>query len=723
MTMAYRNAGYNPDPDRYWADEKPDNIAAAVCDRFDRYIAQLQSLGRLDMWRMADRCYHGRNPDGGYSNAHAVTFGGEQGEVAQIHVGHYRQLVRQQHTIATSQRPAIEVTATSNDPEAISDTIVARQLLEYDLDEGGLELQSYQTHERALVYSEAFIVQTWDPHAGELVGTAPVAPEAIDTAEAGIPDVPEGVPAEQVQLEMPVHEGAIRVEVVSPIDCARDLDAPSVEDSPWWIVRRRRHRWNLAARFPESSEKRRAILDAPSADLDEWALYKRKRIANESDFVVTLTLYHPPSDALPLGRQVEIVGEQWLEDMPYPYDHCVVHADMPSVELEQSTGYGDSWDLLALSQSLNATESGMLSVADAGWAINWTAARGQKVDAKQLESGFNIVEYDDEGRGLNPPSIAERPELRESDFKFSEHQRQTLEVLSGINSAVRGAADDDSTSGADRALKATLAVQANSAQQRAYAMLLRSVLNARVNLYREFMSGERIIEVAGRDKTGHVKRFTADTLQSVRRVRVELGPADLRTVEGRMKHADRMLEAYGAQVITPARYMALRTTGRLEDIDDPIADHKVVARQENDLFREGKGMQVQALIHQHHACHMAEHARDLNNLEILMDASRTTEIAQRLQHIFVHAQQWAAAPPELLAATGQEPAPSVLIGAPTGGGAPPGGPPMPANDNGEPQAPTGPGGAALPQLPQNPSDGQRGVPGMPAAEQKGVPAS
>lgn len=720
---------YKPNPDRYWAAEEPENIAAAINHRFRRYHERLKEEGRIEVWRIADICYHGRNPDGGYSNAHVITFGGEQGETAQLHIGHFRALIRDMHGFATEQRPAIEITAKSNDPESTSSTIIGRQLLEYDLDEGGLEEALLETHTRALLYAEGYIVQTWDPHAGEDFGTREITPEAVDAGAPGIPGEESGEGfASVLGTDVPVRSGDVRVDVRSPLDVARDLDLDRLAEHPWYIVRTRVHRWELAARYPDNAEVRQAILEAPAASLDDDTLWGRRRSSgdSESDYIHVLTLYHQRTDALPDGRIVDVVGDVALPgDGPYPYDHCVVHRDIPSAETDRAVGYGDTWDLLALSQALDSVESGLLSIVDASSSVNWVAPRGQKVDTKQLEASMTLVEYDDDGRGAPPPGLMDRPEVRDSDLKVSEHYRATLETLSGINATVRGTAESEAKSGADRALIATMAVRANNWQQRSYANLARSVFNGRIALYREFLSEERTIEIAGRDKEGHVATVRADDLEHVRRVRVELGPPDLRTIEGKMALADRMVEIYGPEVITPERYQALRATGRLDDLVSPIADHKVLARKENDLFREGQGERVTSMLYHHHACHISEHACDLNNLELLMDPNRADEIKQRLAHIMQHVQHWQVAPPEILSATGQAPAPSSLIGPPPGAGPmpgalppggpvpPPGGPPAPVPGAPPPIVDGGPG---LPALPTNPLTNEPGVPGIPAAE-------
>jgi hypothetical protein len=205
---------------------------------------------------------------------------------------------------------------------------------------------------------------------------------------------------------------------------------------------------------------------------------------------------------------------------------------------------------------------------------------------------------------------------------------------------------------------------------------------------------------------------------------VELGPADLRTVEGKIVLADKMLDAYGPGLISPDRYMALRTIGRLDDLDDPIADDKTHARRENDAVREGKP--ITSMLYHHHACHMREHRRELLNLEL---APPTPQLMQQittlLNHITQHDQQWQMAPLGLLKATGQEPHPMASMGpmgppgAEAGPPPPPGAGPMPpppgggpANANGMPPMDMGPGGPNLPALPNVAGTGEPFAPGQ-----------
>ncbi len=691
--------------DRYWAAESREQIGALVVARFERYWREVDGRGLVDMWRKNARAYYGQDPTGDYANSAVVTFGGEQGELALLHSPDYRQLVKSMHTLATAQRPGIEVTATSDDPEALSQTITARQILDYDLDEGagGLEEAFLHTHERALVFAEGYLVDEWDPMRGE---------------ELGVEEVPE-VAEEDGEIRPPtlrvVRSGEPRARYKSPTDVARDLDAERVSDHRWYVIRDRVHRWEMIADYPEAAA---TIAAAPNARDSEYQLWRRSEASGEgpSDYVEAFTLYHLPTTALPNGRYVRTIEGAVLEDHDLASPHLPVHADIPSEEMDEAVGYGDSWDLIALQQALNSVEGAMLTVHDAGSVPNWISKRGQSVDVRMLEGSLRLVEYDDDGTGGAPPGPMDMPSIQEMSFKLAEHYTQKMQVASGINSVVRGDPDANVKSGAYAALVASMAVQANSAQQRAYARLMRSVLNGRLKLYQLNATEPRLIEIVGSASVGHVRSFTHDDLDAVRRVRVELASPVLRTVQGKTEHAKLMLEMYGPVVITPDRFMALQQTGRMDSIYNAEATHEVNAKRENSAMRRGEPAPV--LVCDHHAIHIREHLREIDDPAVRMDPAKEALRAAILGHVQQHAEMWAGAPPELLSATGQEPAPG---GPPPG---PPGAPQGPAAapvDAGPPVEAVAPGAGGvvpgeappgMPSLPTNPATGQPAI--MPA---------
>lgn len=680
----------------YWANEAPDRIGAAVRHFWEEYQNRLEYHGHKTIWRRSWLAHHGRNPDGGYANAHTVTFGGEDGETAMIHMGHYRRHIKGRKQMATGQRPAFEVAARDDGPEAISAVKVARQVFEHDLDRCGLERDFGDTHERALLYAEGYYIQMWDARAGETITKVPLDWETLDEAAAGIPELDEANATNDPQdkfFAQPtrnVTAGDIVGLVRSPLDVARDMSRDTVKDPPWFIVRDRVHRWELARHYPESSEARKKILNAPSAESENFQLFDGDTHHEaSSDYIERLTLIHMKTNARPDGRIVEVIGEYALPgtDRAYPYEHCCVHQHIPSPETDRCWGYSDNWDLLAPTQALDAVETSILSLLDAGSLVNWVAPKSSGVKVKDLKGKLQLVEYEDQDGRFGPPVVMDRPHPQDSDFKASEHYQGHMRVLSGQNAVVQGDPEANIKSGNFAALVASMAVTAANDEVSSYAELMRSVMNGRLELYQRFMKTERTIELTGKDNESHVLTFTSDTLAGATRVDVEIGSPVSRTAQGKADFARQLFDMYGPQVITPSQFMALWNTGRMEAIEPSAFDEdKLGARRENDLIIKGKAQLVIVAKTDHHACHLREHRKQLNDPAFRYsenpDPARVQAIQALMAHIDAHENMWdqvAQMQPALLMATGQEPPPPKAMGPmggpPPGAGAPPGGPP------------------------------------------------
>ena len=107
------------------------------------------------------------------------------------------------------------------------------------------------------------------------------------------------------------------------------------------------------------------------------------------------------------------------------------------------------------------------------------------------------------------------------------------------------------------------------------------------------------------------------------------------------------------------------------------------------LMDPASAQAVRVLISDNHAKHISEHLSKLNDPDLRLDDAITGAF---LGHVQEHMQLWAAAPPDILAATGQAQAPSAAMAQQMAAQQPSPGPggPMPN------AAPTGgPGGAGF----------------------------
>lgn len=661
---------YTRSSDTYFAQEPIEQIASAMLERYEDYLKQLENRGRLDIWRRAHRTYYGKDQDGGYRKSSAVTYGGQQGEIVNVQVNHYRSLLRRIHVMTVEQRPAFDISTTNDTPEAMTQQVLAQQLIDFYLDEGGIEAAATSAAERALPYSIAWVYQGWKVNAGDVV--------AVD--ELPDPENPEGV------RRVPIKAGELEVQAFSPIDVAHDLDA-RVITPPWVIIRRSVNRFDLAAEYPDladrilGSDTRPAVLRGLYADV----------LSKDSDYVFTLTLLHGKTPAVPDGRMTMVVGDVVLFDGPLPYDEVPCYPITAGEEFDEGTGYSDAWDLLGPQAALDSCFSAMATTQDAFGLPILLAAKQQDITVEDLQ-GLRLTTYVADGQSP-PPGPMQMPQIPSSSLQLSEIWERQMETLSGVNSVARGNPSESLKSGAALALVQAQAIQYASGYQRSYANLLRKLANGLISILQRYATEKRVIEITGRDKAPMIREFSAADISHIRGVRAELGNPLMRTVAGKREIADQLLEKFQGK-ITPEQYLTFLSTGRLEPIYESERGEEHNIRDEND--RLSRGLPVQMLAIDNHELHVKEHKCLLNNGEYRYNDAIAKPV---LDHIKEHMMQMQGG----------------------GGGEAANGPPgmegvrqgKAANDGPKSEQAQVPGvdpaqlGARLPNMPRSPLEGQK----------------
>lgn len=698
--------------DRYWAAEAPDEMPALITTRFRRYVEELESRALLPTWRRAYRLYYGQDAEGTYATSHAIGFGGEQGEAIRVRSNHFRSLFRRYLMMATADRPAFDASAVNDGSDAQGQTQLVKQLLDDALDDNGGSMETHvvEAAEMTGPYAEGYVYQWWDVDRGEMKAVE----EVPETGPDGEPVLDEtGQPRTK---KKPVMSGDVVLEAFTPLNVARDLDAPPRSEPQWYIVRRFFKRWDLIAKYPEKRDELIAV--TPTDDLVRGLWREKNR--EGSDWIPVLTLYHAQSPAMPAGRMIEVTGELYLTDGPLPYGELPVHRIRPASEMDFDMGYSDFWDLIATQEAYDSVISALVTTHDIQGAPNLLAAEGQEVNVSTMAGGGRLISWKSDGR-TPPPAWMQPPPMHEANLRLREVLLSDLETNSGINSVARGNPTDNTKSGASQALIQSMAVQFASAFVRSVANLYRSLANSRVRIWQRFATIERTVEIAGPDEAPIVRQFKGSDIAGVRQVRVDLAPPLLRTLAGKMEIADKLLEKYGPKEIPASSYMTLIATGRLPPIYKRQTGQVRNIRSENE--RLSRNEPVEVLQMDNHYRHITEHACLLDDPELRLDPMRRAPI---LQHIAQHAvlyDQLRNENPALWAIT-QEPLDPAMMemlmalgaGPPANGAPPPeaaNGPP--AGDGGPPPAPRAapPGGdlgRSGPLMPQNPVTGERTAP-------------
>jgi hypothetical protein len=737
---------------KYWAAEtEPEAFASFLTDRIDRFYDDVESSGRANVWRRIQELSFGRDPDNDRTSAQLV-FGGGAGETTELRINHFRAVLDQVYAITTQTRPSFEAKADNGDSRTLAERQIAEAIVDHHLDEpDGLEDAAKKVARIAIHMTEGYLYLWWDDQGGAVHGVEPYLEgddlekqsayeeeraaydeEAAMLMSSGIPandngglGAPQPPEAPQVEWkERLKYKGAPRFMAVAPEDLIRD---PDIEGGDWqWVaVRRMANRWDLAAVFPKHADFLRTV--TTDERLDKLNLRRKRNRRTDSDQVSVYEFYHLPSHSLPQGRYAILCDDQVIHDGPMPYRRLPVIPCVPGHEFHEPYGYGPAADMLAIQQAYDAVASIIVSNIEAlGLQKLWTP-RGQKPDAYEMGFGLVAVESDVKPE---PLKLLESTETQE---KAIEWLHSEIGQMGSVSDVSRGAPPPSLKSGVSLTYMDGITIRNNSPTQGAWARMLQAAASFLIELYQDFGTVPRIIEIAGKSKTYQATEFTADKIKGVRSVSVDLGNPLARTVAGRTEVAQMFFEK-GA--ISPQQFFEIIETGRLEPMTESAESSKLLIVNENEMLRSGvdeNGAAIQALVSKYdpHHLHIPEHEAVLDDPMSRYDQAVTQRVRT---HDDLHRYWWnflsrfepdsamargipilpppvaPIMPPPELAALGMPPIaplpPPMPMGpgAPGGGpGAPAGGPPGPANDNAGP-------------MPGAPADGPAGAspgPGMP----------
>lgn len=671
-------------PTDYWALAPKDEIGARIFDKVRHYHDFLRNSGRLEKLRKSFAVMSGGSVDGTGKVSWEISRSGEQGELLVTAENHYRNIGNNLLTLITAQRPTIQVKAANTDAKSLSQTLVADGLLDQYLTERKLETHLKKAAKNAIFLSEGFVAILWDAQAGEDAGPAP---DSIDALMSG-----EAVPT--------IKSGDIQSVPLGPLDVIRDTFATAWDALDWVIIRTFENKFELAARYPELAEK---ILGKSDRSEVEGLGYFGRR--NVTDLIAHYTFIHKKTRAVPQGRLVQLIDADCiLYDGGSPYSDLPVYRVVPD-EVE-GTPFGDTqlWDLLGPQDAINAIDSTIITNELGRGIGNILVPRTANISVEALSSSMNEVKYD----GQQKPEPLMWPSTPPEFFAYKREKINAMEVLSGVNSVVRGSpsqAVGADASGAKLTFIQAQAIQSNSNLEKSYADLVRDVCLAILHRFRDF-GGQfpRMARMIGKASSFMVKEFTADDLMGVERVKVDVGSPVMRTVSGRMAIADKLVEM---GVINPSvpgaaeQYLMLVKAGTYEPMVEDSQTQQMRIRMENERLMDGG--EVTALVSDPHWLEISHHLSLLDNPSLRENTPENAAIqASVLSHVQTHIEFMRTADPLLVALRGGPQAVQLLQLAQQG--APPVNAPAPAA-----MSPDTGGGEAV-----NPEASRGNMPGMPS---------
>ena len=656
----------------YFALKDGGELVNACLKRFEDYASHVERTGRLSTWK---RAYKKRYV--GTIEGSRIRMAGDKNQFLITQVNHLGNICNHIINNITGSKQNITPRATNSDFQSLAQTKVARNVLTYYTDKG-LEDKHVLAADICLTFATAYLEEIWNPTDGNDI--------AVDQ-----------------ETKKTVKDGDVNWYVYSPLDVAFDTTVNSSDDCQYRITRKWENKWELAAKYPQYEQE---ILSSISSVGNMKKLHFGHPIyEGDSDLIPVYTLIHEKNDVIPEGRFVRFIdsGSTVLIDNPLPHKK-ILHRICAQEQPGNAFGTSVVYDLLPLQENLDMLESTVATNQAMFGVQTITGIKGAGTDVSFLDGGLRFIE-------TNPmPGVDTRPaslNLLHTDpeiFKQMDHLIQQMEILSGVNSVMRGQPEASLKSGSALALVASQAIQFLSGFQRNYINLIESVGTSLIDILKNYAKAPRLIAVAGKYNTQYIPQFTGQDISDIDRVTVEVGNPLAQTTAGRLQIAQDLLRVPG-MIKDANQYLSIIETGTMETLVEGESAQLLLIKEENEALLRGEN--VIAVMGDDDPKHVLGHNSVLANL----DARKTPNVVQAvLKHNMMHIQNAKTMDP-ILAGMLQLP----VLNAPQPPPPPPGPqaiPPKPGQNaaevmhNGNPVTDLA-HKVKLPNMPQPPQPGQR----------------
>lgn len=601
---------------QYFAKKKAEDCAGVLLSKGESFFNLLRANAYLEKMSRMWRAYHGAySNDLGYG--HRVEFSGEQGELVQLPVNHFRNIAYHIYTMLTANRPIMEARAVNTDYKSLAQTYIANGVLDYYMREKHLEDAIKKAAEMAIVLGSGFIKLDWNATAGEAYDADP------ETGEF-------------------VYEGELEFTNLSPFDVVVD-GTKETWNNEWVLTRSFQNRYNLIAKYPELTDK---LLGVKAKN--QSAVYRLAVFSNDdTDDIPVYEFYHKRTEAMPDGRYMLFVdADIILLDTKMPYRVLPVFRIVPSEILGTPYGYTPMYDIFPIQEGINSLYSTIMTNQNAFGVQNLFVPRGADIAVNTLDGAMNIIEGNTKPEPLN---LTQTPT---EVFNFLNMLIQSAETISGVNSVTRGNPEASLRSGNALALVQSMSLQYMSGLQQSYVKLIEDVGTAIIQMLKDFATTPKVIALVGKNNRPLLKEFTGEQISAINRVVVDVGNPLSRTIAGRVQMAEQLLQM--SLVKSPEQYFQILNTGKLETMFEGEMNELLLIKSENEQMTEGKDVIVSPL--DKHRLHINEHKAVLSDPDLRRDPELVKIV---LDHIEKHLIALRETDPSLLLLVGEQPLPPV----------------------------------------------------------------
>lgn len=616
----------------YWAAADSEKIAQEITEKFSAYREWMDKSGYAAKIRQNYQAYYRLNSKGSLALQKNA-----DGSQTHLSVGHYRNLLQHILILTTQNKLTFVARARNTDYSSQVQAQFGSGLIDYYCDEKDLDRVLTKAVEGALVFQEWFVETPWDPLQGSDLR----------------PD----------EVERMIKTGDQSFYGLNPFDVARD---PKAKKHNWYITYKPANKHDLAALWPEHADE---IMGADTSN-ESYGLSSDNSSQVADDTVWYYTLYHDRSPSMPQGREVAIIGKAVLVDQELTYAKPPIHRMSAGDMLETICGHSVGSELLPLNELISKLMSAF-ATNNLNFAVQNIWSQDPNLSVNAISEGSNLIV------SSTKPEALQLTASSAEGYKLVDLLVNHSQLLSGINSVTRGNPEASLKSGTALALMASQAISFTSDLQKSYAKIAGDVGTMVIDNIRRFAKGEMIAAIGGKTRKSYVKTFTAEDLEPVDRLVVEIGNPASKTFAAQYEMSSQWL-ANGQ--ISPQEQLDFLNSGNLDVLLEDSRDQALSIREENEALEQGEVPPV--ILTDDHILHIKKHKSVLNSPEARRDPRLTQAV---LAHIQSHIDNMRAMPPDLAAALAGQPlpppqppqgAPAPMPGEPQGPQMPPGTPPQ-----------------------------------------------
>lgn len=628
------------DDSMYFAAKDANGAASILLGKADTFFNVLRSNNYLDKLQDQWRFYYGAYLNDYVGNGHRVNFTGEQGELTQIPINHYRNLAQHIYTMITSSRPTMDARAINTDYKSYAQTILANQILDYYMREKKLEDCLKRATEMAIVMGQGFVKLAWNATAGEIYDVDP-------------------------ETQEPIRDGELEYSTLSPLDVVVDGTKESWNND-WILCRSWINKYDLMAKYPEFAEQIKGMKPKNQSSVYRIAVWSN----DDTDDIAIYEFFHKVTESMPEGRYMLFCdAEIVLLDAKMPYREIPVYRITPCDILGTPYGYSPMFDIYPIQEGINALYSTIMTNQNTFGVQNIWMPEDADIQVASLEGGMNVIKSKLKPEALN---LTQTPA---EVFKFLDMLIQAAETISGVNSVARGNPEASLKSGTALALVQSQALQFISGLQANYVKLIESVGTGTIQILKDFANTPKFITLVGKNNRNLTKEFTGEKISAVNRVVVDMGNPLARTIAGRVQMAEQMMQM--KIIKNPQQYFQVINTGRIEAMYEGETDDLMLIKKENEQLMDGINPPVSPM--DKHSVHIDEHSAVLADPDLRSDAAFINNV---MDHIEEHMNKLRTTDPALLQIRGEQPLPPLQ----SQNNNPPGGQPNPPPPQNPPQA-------------------------------------